>query len=919
MSGNPQSGSIVLDPEAPSTSGVGEHERQPVAKYELAPRPSQPGRNGQRIMVKSNHFKLNVTGTESNVYQYDIELNQIRDPLPPHIAAQRQQSDRPARPFKIPLELSRRIINTLVETQGSGPEIDGACLVYDGSKLVFTSKRLKLGRDKVHTFEILVQEPDGSGQSKFSAKFTEVSQIDLTCLEDLVNNRRLVTISEWQSAAQALDIIFRMEPASKYPSFGSSFFIKGERSSMYLDKGVEVWRGFSQTIRPGIGHLFVNVDVAAMAFYLSGDLIELVLKFFNFRDPYELQRGIPDREHAKLKRFLKGLAITVTHRNDGGSKPGKSSRSSRKSFKINGLSKEGADRITFEMRTGGGDGPTRNVSVADYCSERYNIRLKYPFLPCVEIGRGAFLPLELCRVDPNQKYPRKLDEKQVAAMIKFTCQRPHDRCRSIEDGVRNLDYARNSYLRSFGISVNSRMHDIQARRLETPAIQYGGQSGEPIVQPRDGAWNMKAKKVYTPIEVKAWGVLVLGDARRNPAHGVERFVRTLVDTCLNTGLTDMYPRPPINFADPMGDIEGAILKLGAEVKRATGHRPELILVVLPTTAASLYNSIKRVAYLKLGVHTQCMQSKHIGRPNPQYCANLCLKINVKLGGVNSVISRDQMPVLGERPTLIIGSDVSHLGPQQLGRGSTAAVVGSVNRSATRYYAVLSQQPNREEIIGGMKPITKKLLRQYYNGTRVKPERIIMYRDGVSEGQFQTVLDNELDAIKEACNEIEEGYNPKVTFIVLQKRIHTRFFPDNRNNADRSGNCVPGTVVDTDIVNRQLNSFFLQSHSGIQGTSRPSHYIVLYDENNLSADEIQQTTYNMCYQYAICTRSVSIVTPAYYAHRVAARASAHSLDDWDMETEVSSGTGTGGAKKAQIQHGYEILSVHEKLDGSMYYM
>lgn len=33
---------------------------------------------------------------------------------------------------------------------------------------------------------------------------------------------------------------------------------------------------------------------------------------------------------------------------------------------------------------------------------------------------------------------------------------------------------------------------------------------------------------------------------------------------------------------------------------------------------------------------------------------------------------------------------------------------------------------------------------------------------------------------------------------------------------------------------------------LQGTSRPAHYHVLWDENNFSADEIQSLTNNLCY-------------------------------------------------------------------------
>ena len=49
----------------------------------------------------------------------------------------------------------------------------------------------------------------------------------------------------------------------------------------------------------------------------------------------------------------------------------------------------------------------------------------------------------------------------------------------------------------------------------------------------------------------------------------------------------------------------------------------------------------------------------------------------------------------------------------------------------------------------------------------------MYRDGVSEGQFDQVLAHELVAIQKACTDLEKDYKPPITLIVVQKRHHTR--------------------------------------------------------------------------------------------------------------------------------------------------
>jgi len=153
--------------------------------------------------------------------------------------------------------------------------------------------------------------------------------------------------------------------------------------------------------------------------------------------------------------------------------------------------------------------------------------------------------------------------------------------------------------------------------------------------------------------------------------------------------------------------------------------------------------------------------------------------------------------------------------------------------------------------------------------------VLFFRDGVSEGQFGHVVEAEIKAIRSACEALEKGYRPKVTFIVVAKRHHVRFFPTDRREADRTGNCMAGTVVDNDICHPQFYDYYLLSHPGLQGTSRPTHYSILVDENKLSVDDLQALCYNLCHVYARCTRVVSIVPPVYYAHLVGRRARFHT--------------------------------------------
>jgi eukaryotic translation initiation factor 2C len=77
-----------------------------------------------------------------------------------------------------------------------------------------------------------------------------------------------------------------------------------------------------------------------------------------------------------------------------------------------------------------------------------------------------------------------------------------------------------------------------------------------------------------------------------------------------------------------------------------------------------------------------------------------------------------------------------------------------------------------------------------------------------------------------------GFNPKITLIVVGKDHKVVFFPP-ADNADRSGNCHAGTVVDTTVVSPVEFDYYLCSHAGLLGTSKPAHYNILIDENEFT--------------------------------------------------------------------------------------
>lgn len=65
------------------------------------------------------------------------------------------------------------------------------------------------------------------------------------------------------------------------------------------------------------------------------------------------------------------------------------------------------------------------------------------------------------------------------------------------------------------------------------------------------------------------------------------------------------------------------------VVHVSGRYKELLFVVVA--------EVKRVGDILFGLATQCVQSKNVNKTSPQTLSNLCLKINVKLGGINNIL------------------------------------------------------------------------------------------------------------------------------------------------------------------------------------------------------------------------------------------------------------------------------------------
>jgi len=378
----------------------------------------------------------------------------------------------------------------------------------------------------------------------------------------------------------------------------------------------------------------------------------------------------------------------------------------------------------------------------------------------------------------------------------------------------------------------------------------------------------------------------------------------------------------IFWENGQGVISEQLKKAGKACVEKKNGPPNLIVVVLPEGGNEIYTAVKHFGDVMMGVATQCLKSNKCSRAKIQYWANVMLKVNVKLDGINAVLNDSpiQDPA---NPTIVMGADVIHPAPGAEGRPSFTTLVSSIDSTTAKYIAISRVQTGRQELIEDLEEMCTEALGkvQKYQSIvekrRSAPTRLIFYRDGVSEGQFSQVIEDELPKIRNAC--VANKIQPKITLIVVGKRHHIRMFPQQPGDADKTGNAQAGTTIDRGLGHPVENDYYQLTHGGLLGTSRPAHYSVIHDDNNFSPDALQNLSFSLTHVYARATRSVSIPAPVYYADIVCARAKNHYApgSNFDMSESVTHTSSQADQQLEAYKKAY--MPLNPKQAGIMYFM
>lgn len=168
--------------------------------------------------------------------------------------------------------------------------------------------------------------------------------------------------------SKALNVVIRMGPNQRFPFNTRSFFTPEGRKA--IGGGLELWRGYFQSIRPSENRMYLNIDIATGIMYKPGQLLSLFMEFFKKNDPsaFSPKRGFPDRDRMRLQKFVSNMRVRTAHTGRD------------RSVVIKRLSATGASNTMFSMRDN-----EKPISVANYFRLHANITLKFPDNICIEV------------------------------------------------------------------------------------------------------------------------------------------------------------------------------------------------------------------------------------------------------------------------------------------------------------------------------------------------------------------------------------------------------------------------------------------------------------------------------------------------------------------------------------------------------
>ncbi|NXG47601.1 PIWL1 protein, partial [Psilopogon haemacephalus] len=589
-----------------------------------------------------------------------------------------------------------------------------------------------------------------------------------------------------------------------------------------------VWPGFASSILQYEENIMLCVDISYKVLRS-----ETVLDFM-----YSLYYQVEEQRFrdACVKELI-GLIVLTKYNN--------------KTYRIDDIDWDGNPQRTFRKADGS------EISFVDYYKRQYNqeitdlnqpVLVSQPKRRATGLQGPVILIPELCFLTGLTEKMRN-DFNMMKDLSVHTRLPPEQRQREIgrlRDYIQNDENVQKE-LQDWGLNFDSNLLSFPGRVVQGEKIFQSGNVFDYNPQFADWSKETRGAPLICPKALDNW---LLMYTRRN-YDVANTLVQNLFKVTPSMGIK-MRKATMIEVDDR---TEAYLRALQQSITPDTN----IVVCVLSSSRKDKYDAIKKYLCTDCPIPSQCVLARTLSKPQTAMAVatKIALQMNCKMGGELWTV---EIPL---KQVMIVGIDCYH--DTLAGKQSIAGFVASMNQTMTRWFSRCAVQTRGQELVDGLKACLQTALREWFKWNKCLPSRVIVYRDGVGDGQLSTLVSYEVPQFLDCLKSVGKDYNPRLTVIVVKKRLNTRFFA---RYGEALKNPPPGTVVDVEVTRPEWYDFFIVSQAVRNGCVSPTHYNVIYDTSKLKPDHIQRLTYKLCHMYYNWPGVIRVPAPCQYAHKLA---------------------------------------------------
>jgi hypothetical protein len=418
-----------------------------------------------------------------------------------------------------------------------------------------------------------------------------------------------------------------------------------------------------------------------------------------------------------------------------------------------------------------------------------------------------FYPASALKVTGLTEAERR-DERLMAKLRNSTSEAPEVLTQKLDEFIEHIRASQ--VLNAWGITILKGLQ-VTGKVLEPPVLKFRTQqAGHLLVDVKPGpnldfTAKLPALGVAVPPRFNSAPLIVVPELwyGRIKSEFIPAFIQIARQMDIPFRSPDIAVVTDTQFSGYRTEICLSIQQSGS---------PSYVLVIFSDVSQERYDALKQLLTIDLGIPSQFAKVSSIfddSRVSIPVCVNLLLQITAKTGGIPFYVAPEALPLLH---TMIIAISVSF-------KKSGLAVVGlssSYDQSLARYKTAAYPLTSPDPIVPAelLTEFVNNAIQRFVRQAPQPPERVVVFRDGLSYALMGRVKKEEAAAVQSAIGKAS------LLYCVVQKRSMMRFL-----KAD--DDALPGTVVFDRIGSKDVAEFYLLSDNQGQGIASPTRYTILH--------------------------------------------------------------------------------------------